>query len=296
MQRELGHHQIDVNAMKLAFSQAAKHYDQVANMQQAIGYEILARLDYIKIEPKTILDFGCGTGFFSQALQQRYPQACVIGVDVAQGMLTYAKSKANLESMMETYLLTETMRLPLQDNSIDMIFSNIVLHWCADLSRILCELRRVLRPEGLFMFSILGPDTLHELRYAWSQVDDYVHVNQFVDMHDVGDAMLQAKFSDPVLDMEMRQYLYSDVSLLMQELKAFGAHNTNQGRMRHLLGKQKFKKLVAEYESFRGQDGKLPATYEVIYGHAWGPALNVDHVMNVSGEVVIPLQRIGGLK
>ena len=149
-----------------------------------------------------------------------------------------------------------------------MVFSNLTLQWCNDLDHVFGEIRRILKPGGLFMFSTLGPDTLKELRESWRKVDQYNHVNAFMDMHDIGDALMRTNLADPVMDVEEITLTYADVFKLMKDLKTLGAHNVTKGRPRGLTGKHRLQSMVAHYEAFR-KNGLLPATYEVVYGHAW---------------------------
>ncbi|MGD8617251.1 MAG: malonyl-[acyl-carrier protein] O-methyltransferase BioC, partial [Gammaproteobacteria bacterium] len=142
-------------------------------------------------------------------------------------------------------------------------------------------LRRVLRPGGLLLFTTLGPDTLRELRDSWAAVDGYSHVNLFLDMHDVGDRLVRARFADPVMDVERLTLTYPDVWKLMRDLKQVGAHNVTTGRPRGLMGKSHMRRLGAAYERYR-TDGVLPASYEVVHGHAWA----------ASDEVSVPLERL----
>jgi malonyl-CoA O-methyltransferase len=163
------------------------------------------------------------------------------------------------------------MRLPFVDSSVDIVFSSLMLQWCDPVDVVLAEVRRVLKPDGFFAFSTFGPDTLKELRAAWAEVDGYNHVNQFVDMHDIGEALVRAGLVEPVLDVDRVQLAYSDTLALMRELKTIGAHNVTAGRSRGLMGRKRLARVQAAYECFR-RDGQLPATYEVIYGVAWGAA------------------------
>jgi malonyl-CoA O-methyltransferase len=160
--------------------------------------------------------------------------------------------------------------LPLAPNSIEMVWSNLAVQWCNDLPATFVELHRVLKVEGLLMFSTLGPDTLKELRLAFNGVDGHNHLNRFADMHDVGDMLVQAGFSEPVMDMEYMTLTYDDVRGVLQDLRGIGAHNATQGRGQGLMGKNAFALLLENYEKLR-REGKLPATYEIVYGHAWKP-------------------------
>jgi malonyl-CoA O-methyltransferase len=191
----------------------------------------------------------------------------------------------------ERYLCADMERLPLATQSIDMIVSNLALQWLDDLSAVFTEFQRVLKPDGVLLFATFGPDTLLELRQSWAQVDDHVHVNRFMDMHDVGDAMVRARLADPVMDCEKIVLTYRDVKTLMHELKAIGAHNVNADRPHHLTAPGKLKTMMAAYEHFRRSDGYLPATYEIVYGNAWGSPLLAKPTANAQ-EFAMPLNQI----
>jgi malonyl-CoA O-methyltransferase len=160
--------------------------------------------------------------------------------------------------------------LPVAANSVGLVWSNLTVQWCNDLPATFVELHRVLKTEGLLMFSTFGPDTLKELRQAFSGVDGHNHLNRFADMHDIGDMLVQAGFADPVMDMEMLTLTYDDVRAVLQDLKTIGAHNATAGRAQGLMGKNAWARLIENYERLRS-NGKLPATFEVVYGHAWKP-------------------------
>lgn len=260
---------LDKPRLRAAFDQAAEGYDEVAVLQREVGERIMQRLELIRLQPQTILDLGAGTGVFSLALERRYRQARVIALDLAPRMLAVARRRKGWFSR-QRFVCGDAEALPLTSASVDMIFSNFTLQWCGDLAHTFAECRRVLRPGGLLMFSTLGPDTLQELRQSWAAVDAAAHVHAFSDMHDVGDALLQAGYSDPVMDMEMFTLTYRDALQLMRELKAIGAHNAASERSAGLTGKGALKKMLAAYEGLR-RDGLLPASYEVVYGHAWAP-------------------------
>ncbi|WP_455197982.1 malonyl-ACP O-methyltransferase BioC [Kaarinaea lacus] len=269
---------LDKKLIRLSFDAAADQYDDVAFLQREVGQRIIDRLEFIKLSPHTILDVGSGTGYVSQGLKQYFKKSRIISLDIAPRMLKVARSKNNWFSQWvgnHAFVCGDAESLPLNDNSIDLIFSNLTLQWCGELDQVFSEFRRVLKPDGLLMFSTFGPDTLKELRQSWHIADtntgeagDSLHVNQFIDMHDIGDALLRTGLSDPVMDVEHFTLTYPDVYKLMRELKTLGAHNVAKGRRHGLTGKQRMKKMVAAYEKFR-INGVLPATYEVVYGHAW---------------------------
>ena len=249
-----------------SFSQAAKTYDAAAFFQRIAGERLFERLDYFKLEPKHIVDLGCGTGVFTRELSARYSQAKVTGVDIAEGMIQWCRS----QSKAEDYLCADAVSLPFEDNSVDLIFSNLAIQWVEDLEKLFVELNRVLKPEGLLLFTTLGPDTLKELKQSFAKVDQHQHVNDFIDMHNVGDAMLQAKMLDPVVDAEPVMISYDKATELMRDLKDIGAHNIDRRRNSGLMSPKKLRAVEKAYRQFALDDGQLPATYELVYGHAFG--------------------------
>ena len=264
----------DKRQMRRSFDKAAATYDQAAVLQREIGARALERLDLVKLDPAAIVDAGCGTGFAAKSLQKRYARATVVGLDIAPAMLRKARARIAFwkrwsGSSREVFVCGDNEKLPLRAGCADLFWSNLAFQWAGDLTAVFAECQRVLRPGGLLMFTTFGPDTLKELRKA-SGGDGKIHVNRFIDMHDIGDMMIAAGFVDPVMDMEYLTLTYADVRSLMRELKAIGAHNVAAGRSRGLTGKRVLQEIEHRYESFR-QDARLPATFEVIYGHAWKP-------------------------
>lgn len=263
--------------MRRSFDRAAASYDQAAVLQRAVADRMAERLQFVKFTPTAMLDAGCGTGYARKLLQQRYKGARLVELDIALGMLHRARGSQSWwhklvpgQSGDVGYVCGDLEALPLRSASVDLLWSNLALQWCNDLEGTFSGVRRVLAPNGLFMFSTFGPDTLKELRQAFGQVDGYTHVSRFADMHDIGDALVRAGFATPVMDMEHFTLTYDSVSALMRDLKALGAHNATHGRRQGLAGKTAWRRMEAEYERLR-RDGKLPATYEVVYGHAWAP-------------------------
>ena len=269
-------YQIDKLRVRTSFSRAADSYDASAVLQKQVRAEMLSRLSLMKVAPQTILDAGCGTGHGSFALQKRFSSAQVISLDIALGMLQKTKMQRPLLNKIfnhQQLLCADIENLPIASNSINLLWSNLALQWCSNLDAAFTEVARVLQPESLFMFSTFGPDTLKELRAASSELysqHGHTHVSRFIDMHDIGDALTRAGFSAPVLDVEHYTLTYDNVKAVMKDLKSIGAHNATQGRPRGLQGKGFLQNLIKNYELFR-TDGKLPATFEVIYGHAWRP-------------------------
>ncbi len=259
---------LDREAMRRSFDSAAGTYDEAAVLQREVCARLLERLDLIRLEPERVLDLGCGTGNSSRGLRDRYRRAQVIALDLAPAMLRRARRHGSWMRPLPV-ICGEGEALPLADHSVDMLFSNLALQWCQDLPRLFRECQRVLRPDGLLMFSTFGPDTLRELRQSWAVVDDAEHVSRFVDMHDIGDALAAERFADPVMDMERLTVTYPRFRDLAADLKALGAHNAHRGRPRGLTGRRRLDAMLAAYEGLRDADGRLPATWEVLYGHAW---------------------------
>ncbi len=269
---------LDRGQMRRAFERAAPAYERAAWLQREIGARLLARLDVIKLVPARILDLGCGSGYCTRALRKRYRQAEVIGLDIAPAMLRAARRRDG-RWRRGRWVGGDAERLPFAAASFDMVISNLSLQWC-DPERVFPEVARVLRPGGLFMFTSFGPDTLRELRQAWAAVDGAPHVHGFIDMHDLGDALMRARLAEPVMDVDRLTLTYEDVMGLLRELKDIGAHNVAHDRPRALTGKHRFARFRAAYEA-QARDGRIPATYEVVYGQAWGAPAASTGVVNV---------------
>jgi malonyl-CoA O-methyltransferase len=261
---------LDRPRLRASFDRASGSYEAAATLQARVADELLERLGAFRFEPRVVLDSGSGTGRVTRALKRRYPKALVMALDIAPGMLREAQRHQGLLRRFAR-VCADAQRLPLAAASVDLVFSSLMLQWCEPLSQALAEVRRVLKPTGFFAFSTLGPDTLHELRAAWAAVDGASHVNRFLDVHDVGDALAHAGLAEPVLDVDRLALSYPDTLGLMRDLKAIGAHNVTAGRPRTLSGRGRLARMSAAYEAFR-RDGQLPATYEVIYGACWGAA------------------------
>ena len=259
----------DRAALRRSFDRAAASYDEAALLQADIREELLRRLDFVALDPRVILDAGAGTGHASRALRSRYPHARVIALDIAHGMLLAAGRRQSWRHRFDR-LCADLVALPLASGSVDLIFCNLTLPWC-EPDAFFAEMRRVLAPGGLLSLSSLGPDSLRELRAAWAGLDAHVHVNRFIDMHDLGDGMVRAGFQDPVLDVERRTVTYGDVSRLMTDLRACGERNLLQGRPKGLTGHGRMQAMRRAYEQFR-RDGRLPASFEIVFAQAWRAA------------------------
>lgn len=251
------------------FGRAAASYERHDVLQRQVQADLLGRLDFYLQAPERIVDVGAGTGRGTALLKKRYPKAQVIAVDLAVPMLRAARTH---QGLLRPFLRVcgEATALPLPDHSVDVLHSNLCFQWIDDLPALFGECVRVLRPGGLLAFSSFGPDTLKELRAAWAAVDQHSHVSRFLDMHDVGDAMLNAGLRGPVLDVDRYTLTYSEPRALLKELKGLGATHADAARERHLTGKSHYRGMLAAYEAMR-VDGRIPATWEVVTAHAWGP-------------------------
>ena len=284
---------IDHAAVRKSFTRAAGSYDAAAVLQARVRNELLDRLQLVRLEPSVVVDLGAGTGRATLELKKRYRRARVVAVDLAEGMLREAGHRQTLLRRFDR-VGSDAAALPLHDASVDLIFSNLMLQWCPDPDVVLRECRRVLKPGGLLTFTTLGPDTLIELRRAWATAEaGHAHVNTFIDMHDLGDALVRAGLAEPVMDVERYTLTYDAVRGLMRDLKAIGAHSAASDRPKGLTGKRTLSRMIEAYESFRRTDGKLPATYEVVFGQAWGRLGPVRAHVRPQGETRVPVESIG---
>lgn len=282
--------ELDPGAIRRAFDRASARYDESAILQAEIRSRLLDRLELVRMDPNLIVDVGAGTGHASAVLAGKYRRSRVCALDIAEGMLRETRRNEPAERVIEL-ICGDAARLPFSDRSVDLIFCNLVLQWCNDIDQVFREFRRVIAPHGLLSFTTFGPDTLNELREAWRAVDEHTHVNRFVDMHDIGDALVRAGLAEPVIDVEHFTLTYPDVLSLMRDLKAIGAHNVTRGRPHGLTGRRRLEAVRAAYERYR-IGGSLPATYEVVYGQAWG-AVEGATARVEDGEVHLPVSRIG---
>jgi len=252
------------------FDAKAMRYESSAVLQRKVCEELLRRLDLTNLNPEVVLDVGCGTGWGTQGLLKKYKKAKVLSLDLSPEMLRQTKAKGSWLRKPKL-ICADAEDIPLQDESVDLVFSNLMLQWC-DYKKVFAEFKRVLKPNGLLMFTTFGPDTLIELKRSWAKVDDHVHVNEFIDMHDLGDELIQVGLAEPVMDMDMITLTYKDAMSVMVDLKEIGANTTlkNQTRLieQGLVTPGKLKRVIKNYESYRSNH-LVPASYEVLYGHAW---------------------------
>ncbi|WP_017355744.1 malonyl-ACP O-methyltransferase BioC [Stenotrophomonas sp.] len=261
----------DPHHVRRAFSRAASRYDAAAALQREVAKRLLESLDYLgERQPQVVLDIGSGTGHASATMKKRWPKAQVIALDLAEPMLREAKKQAGWWKPFAR-VCADAQALPLQDQSVDLIYSNLCLQWVDDLPAVFAGFRRVLKPGGLLVCSTFGPETLIELRDAFAQADAVPHVSRFAPIAQFGDALMMAGFRDPVLDRDLFTLTYDDLPALMRELQAIGATNARHDRRHTLTGRGRFDAARAAYEPLRRGDGKLPSSWEVIYAHAWAP-------------------------
>jgi malonyl-CoA O-methyltransferase len=284
---------IDKQRVRQNFGHAAPTYEQHDALQREVQQSLLERLDFYLDTPQRVLDVGAGTGRGSALLKKRYARAEVIAIDLAVPMLQAAKRHSSWLKPFQR-VCAEATALPLPDHSVDVLHSNLCFQWIDDLAALFNECARVLKPGGLLVFSTFGPDTLKELRAAWASADQQSHVSRFLDMHDVGDALIAAGLRDPVLDVDRYTLTYSEPKLLLQELQGLGATHADRARERHLTGKQHYRRMLAAYEGMR-VDGRIPATWEVVTAHAWGPPPGQSRRGPAGGEIAsFPLDSLRG--
>ena len=280
---------LDPGRVRTAFDRLGDGFERDAFLYGEICERLLDRLDLVNLTPATIIDAGTGTGRMARALAARYPESTIICIDFSAGMLRHMRPDGGAPSLIA--LGADLHALPLRPGSVDLVLSNLALPWCEDLAGVIAEFERVLTANGLLSFATVGPDTLRELRLAWAKIDQHSHINAFFDMHDIGDALLQAGLADPVMDAETLTITYGSVGQLLKELKLHGSINATQGRRRGLTPKSQLTALQHAYQRFQ-IDAKLPASIEIIYGHAWGTGRSAVRIED--GVASFPLERLRG--
>jgi malonyl-CoA O-methyltransferase len=290
---------IDLRTVRRLFSDPARIRESDF-LRREIAQRMHERLLLIKLQPKDVLDLGCGEGADLAGLQSRYPQSRIIGIDASSALLDEARrhreqAMSSMQRLFSRWLpgkggagdavhmiCGDFARLALQTGSADLIWSNLALHWHPQPDLVFSEWRRVLRIDGLLMFSCFGPDTFREVRDAFAEVDDAAHAFSFVDMHDFGDMLVNAGFSTPVMDMEKITVTYDSGAKLLADVRAWGG-NPLLTRRRGLLGRSAYARMLEVLEGRRNAEGKIPLTFEVVYGHAFRPAPR----KTSSGEAII---------
>jgi malonyl-CoA O-methyltransferase len=254
---------LEYEAIRKSFNKAASHYQDNAVLQKEIMHRMMERLQVEPdLNPKHILDLGCGTGWAMPELLKLYPRAKITGIDFSQKMLNHVPKNPQI-----TTIHNDAHSLPLDDNSVDIVYSNLMLHWTNEAD-VFKECLRVLKHDGLLLMSALGETTLFELKQCWQEIDDQIHVHSFPALHDLGDQLLNNGYHDVVVNTEVLTLTYADVRALMKDIKASGGQNADENRNKGMCSRVQLQKLNKLYSDFKQEDGRLPASYEVVYLHA----------------------------
>jgi malonyl-CoA O-methyltransferase len=268
------------------FDRTAGSYHQAAVCQHEIADRLLDRLEFVKIDPQVIIEVGARTGYITEALGRRYPHAQLVATDWSSHSLQTISANPNM-----LCVNADPENIPLASSIADLLVANLVWSWSNNGQDCLREWRRLLKPGGLLLFTALGPDTLCELRASFAAVDDQAHVHLFLDMHDIGDAMLTAQFSDTVMQAERIHFSYSRLTGLWHDLRRTGATNALVERRKGLTGKNRWRKMEAEYGQLISPEGDWPVTVEVVYGVGWAQQ-HESQRSNDQGEVFVPVSGI----
>ncbi len=264
------HHILRIADVRRRFDRAAQGFDDADFVHTVTRDGLFSRLEPVVIDAGVVVDLGCATGSATRTLARRFRGARILAVDLSMPMLERCRAKRGWFSKISV-LQADASALPFADQSVDVVFANLLLPWVNEPGHLAGEVSRVLRKDGLFVFASLGPDSLLEIRNAWSGVDDRSHVNCFLDMHDVGDLMLRAGLRDPVLDVDRLTVCYDNADALFRDLTAAGARNSLQNRNSSLVGKQRFAAMRDRLES-TATGGSIRLDLELVYGHCWGGA------------------------
>lgn len=269
---------VDHRLVRRNYARVAASYASADFLAGEVDRRMLERLEYVRIEPRAVLDLGCGAGRSLTALRERYREAMLVGADHCPPMLAAGRAERSrlgwllpfLKPRSAALVAADAVALPFPAAHFGLVWSNLMLHWCDDPRPVFAEVHRVLETGGLLMFSTFGPDTLRELRAAFGDGD--AHTQRFTDMHDLGDMLVEAGFSDPVMDMETVTLTYPSFSALIEELRASGGRNAMRARRRGLLGRAAWRQVGARLAANGDAEGRFPVTVEVVYGHAWRAA------------------------
>ena len=280
-------HEIDQPQLRRANDAIAADFDSTDFFCAEARSRLLERLELMTLEPQVILDLGSGTGAANRHLEAVYPEALVVSLDWSTGMLSAAAGQSPCR------VCADGHRLPLADDSVDIVISNMMVPGAADPQTLFSEAQRVLRSPGLFLFNTVGPDTLRALHRAWAEVDGAPHVHAFADMHNVGDALVQSGFREPVMDVEAVNVSYRDINRLFSDLRAIGATNRLLTRRRGLTTPRLWQRMLAAADRLRNDNGCFPAHVELVTGQAWTGPPSAGVQMS-DGEARFPLSRLRG--
>lgn len=255
---------------------AAANFDAADFVHTVTRDGLFDRLQPLVVKPARIVDLGSATGGATARLRKRYRGAHLVSLDLSRYMLRHARRKRSRLSLSRpSFVQADATQLPLQGQSIDLVFSNLLLPFIDRPERVFEEVARVLKKGGVFAFATLGPDSLREIRHAWSRVDSDAHVGHFMDMHDVGDALVRSGLRDPVLDVDRLAVEYGDPARLFRDLSDVGARNTLEQRRHSLTGKQRFARMC-EGLSPDSAAGRIRLELELVFGHCWGGGPRTD--------------------
>lgn len=255
------------SALRQRFDSAAETFAQADFLFRRCMEGLLERLAPMSLKPEVIVDVGSATGRGSRELARRWRRARVLSIDLSHQMLMSGRTGRGWLSRQRD-VQADAHDLPLKTGCADLLVANLSLPWFDQPERCLQQFGRVVRKEGLLLFATLGPDTLREIRDAWQQIDTGAHVHPFADMHDIGDALIRAGLTDPVLDVERVSVTYDDPQALFADLRRSGGTNLLPNRLPGLTGKDRFERFVTALKS-QSQDGRIAVTTELVFGHAW---------------------------
>jgi len=261
-------HTLRIADVRRRFDQAANGFDDADFVHSVTRDGLFERMAPTVVDARVVLDLGCATGSATHTLAKRFRGATILAVDLSLPMLKRCRAKRSWFSKTSA-VQADASILPFADQSVDVVFANLLLPWVNEPAEVVLEVSRVLRKDGLFVFASLGPDSLLEIRNAWAGVDDRSHVNRFLDMHDVGDLMVRAGLRDPVLDVDRLTVSYNNADDVFRDLTAAGARNSLQDRNRSLVGRKHFGAMRRRLEN-TGSDSGIELDLELVYGHCWG--------------------------
>jgi len=278
-----------VATVRRQFDARALRFAESSTLTREIAHRLLERLQYMRIDPAIVIDVGCGLGESRAPLQTRYPAAHWLGLDVSEGMLRAGQAHGVVQRFRNWARGADALRvagdagaLPIAGDTVDLLYSNLMLHWHPEPHTVFPEWKRVLKEDGLLLFSCFGPDTLKELRLAANSLSD-ARPMPFVDMHDFGDMMVAAGFATPVMDSELITLTYTTPQRLLGEIRALGG-NPRDDRSQALPSGRRARDLLAALDAQRGDDGRIRLTFEVAYGHAWKPGQKENGVAAITVE------------
>ena len=281
-----------VATVRHQFDARAARFGESAALPREVGRRLIERLQYIRLAPHRILDIGCGACETRAPLLMQYPRADWIGLDISERMLKAAeadrmRTRAGrwLHGASSHRVAGDGGRLPIADDSVELVFSNLMLHWHPEPHTVFPEWKRVLKTDGLLMFSCFGPDTLKELRAAATRALPHSQAMPFVDMHDFGDMMVASGFATPVMDAEVITLTYASPQDLLREVRALGG-NPRDDRAQSLPSGRQARQMLSALDAQRGEDGRIRLTFEVAYGHAWKPKPSSGGVTAITVETL----------